>query len=349
MGCVEGNESEDQFTEMNWHISRSSGLIQLSPVLPLEILYQIGHGSGSTGALWDAHHSAFASFIHEFSPRSVLEIGGCHGILAKKFHSFAEADWTIIEPNPMPVAGVPAKIIQGFFDESFIYEEPYDCLVHSHVLEHIYEPDQFMRHLAGFISEGKHIIFSVPNMEVMLMRKYTNCINFEHTIFLTEPYIDFLLVKHGFRLLRKEYFLEDHSIFYAAVRDRTDKSLQMPSHLYEYNQGLYREYVRHHLAMITRINHEIRATNKPVYLFGAHVFSQYLFAFGLKADNILSLLDNDPLKQGKRLYGTSLKVASPKILRNIANPLVILKAGVYNNEVRQDILTNINPGTVFIE
>ena len=87
----------------------------------------------------------------------------------------------------------------------------------------------------------------------------------------------------------------------------------------------------------------------PVYLFGAHVFSQYLLAFGLDEKQIICLLDNDPNKQGKRLYGTNLQVHSPKILSEVKTPVVILRAGVYNKEIREDIITNINPQTVFLE
>jgi len=60
-------------------------------------------------------------------------------------------------------------------------------------------------------------------------------------------------------------------------------------------------------------------------------------------------LDNDIKKQGKRLYGTSMIVESPKMLAGIDNPIVILKAGVYNKEVSDDILDNINSGTIFWE
>ena len=51
----------------------------------------------------------------------------------------------------------------------------------------------------------------------MLKRKYTNCLNFEHTYFITEPYVDYLLSKNGFRLIEKQYFKKDHSIFFAYV------------------------------------------------------------------------------------------------------------------------------------
>ncbi|EAH4655787.1 SAM-dependent methyltransferase, partial [Campylobacter jejuni] len=47
-------------------------------------------------------------------------------------------------------------------------------------------------------------------------------------------------------------------------------------------------------------------------------------------------------KQEKRLYGTKFIVKSPKILKDQDNSLVILNAGVYNDEIEKDILENIN-------
>ena len=88
---------------------------------------------------------------------------------------------------------------------------------------------------------------------------------------------------------------------------------------------------------------------RPLYLFGAHVFAQYLIAMGLNTEKIVCLLDNDKNKQGRRLYGTKLKVASPKILADVRDPIVILKAGVYNDEIKEDIVDNINKATVFFE
>jgi len=88
---------------------------------------------------------------------------------------------------------------------------------------------------------------------------------------------------------------------------------------------------------------------QPIYLFGAHVFAQYLIEMGLNTDKIVCLLDNDPQKHGKRLYGTHLKVASPKVLHDVSDPMVILKAGVYNEEIKRDIWENINFTTRFLE
>lgn len=349
MGSVEHDQADDLVADMSWSISRDSGLIQLKKLLPLDVLYQTQTTTSAVGAIWMAHHKAFAEFVSKYAPSSVLEFGGAHGILAKGFQKFGNIPWTILEPNPSPIDGCSAKFIKGFFDDKFKFEEPFDTVIHSHVFEHLYEPNLFMKHLAEFIGEQKHMIFSIPHLSAWLGKKFTNCINFEHSVFLTEPYIDYLLAKHGFRLLAKEYFMEDHSIFYATVRDTSVKPTELSRELYDQNKKLYMEFVRYHEDLIADLNNMLSKATRPVYLFGAHVFAQYLIAFGLDTTKIVSLLDNDPRKQGKRLYGTSLKVQSPKVLQDIANPAVILKAGIYNEEIKADILSNINSSVVFFE
>ena len=349
MGCLDQPEELDLKQDMSWWISRSSGLIQLKKLLPLDVLYPESHGAGAVGALWDKHHKAFAKFVSKTTPSSILEIGGAHGILEREYHQFGEIPWTILEPNPSPVEGCRARFIKGFFDEKFNYLDSFDTVVHSHVFEHIYKPDDFMRHLSGFMSEGKKLVFSLPNMQMMLERKYTNCINFEHTVFLTEPYVEFLLAQHGFKLLKKEYFMNDHSIFYAAVRDNGIRPTPLPHGLYEKNKRLYMDYVGYHKELIANLNQKMSQITKPIYLFGAHVFAQYLIEMGLKTDKIICLLDNDVKKQDRRLYGTNLKVASPRVLADVDASIVILKAGVYNDEIKKDIVENINKSTVFFE
>jgi hypothetical protein len=101
--------------------------------------------------------------------------------------------------------------------------------------------------------------------------------------------------------------------------------------------------------LIQQINQKLAATQGPVYLFGAHVFAQYLLAFGLNTRRISGLLDNDKNKQGKRLCGTTLTVYSPEVLRTLHAPTVILRAGVYNQEIKDAIVADINSGTVFLE
>ncbi|MBN2164490.1 MAG: class I SAM-dependent methyltransferase [Pontiellaceae bacterium] len=349
MGCTDAAAGQDKTADMEWVVSRSSGAIQLKKLIPPEVLYAESHNAGSIGGLWLKHHASFAAFIHNYLPGSVFEIGGGHGVLAREHAKYQSIPWTILEPNPSPVEGTPAQYIKGFFDESFAFEGSFDAVVHSHVLEHMYHPDTFLKQLSSFIPEGKYLIFSLPRMAEMLKRKYTNCINFEHTIFLTEPYIEYLLAKNGFRIEAQKYFMEDHSIFYCAVKDASVTEQPLPAGLYESNVRLYRDYIAYHEQLVAELNQRIEACDVPVFLFGAHVFAQYLLMFGLSEERLQGLLDNDPLKQGKRLYGTGQLVYSPKHLKSLDRAAVILKAGVYNEEIKKDILENINDRIEFWE
>ena len=348
MGCVEQPPSEDILSDMSWKISKQSGMIQLNPLLPLDVVYKAEHGSGTIGKVWDEHHTSFAEFIYKFKPKSILEIGGLHGILAEKYLKLDNnANWTMVEPNPTVDSNLPIKVIKGFFDDKFKSDNKFEAIIHSHVLEHVYNPDEFMNHKSSFMNDGDLLIFTLPNIQVMLENNYTNCINFEHTIYFTEPYIEYFLNKNNFEIIEKQYFKKDHSIFYCAKKiNKVITSL--PDGLYEKNKTTFQTYINNHLEDVNKINKIINNTNLPVYLFGAHVFSQYLISFGLNTSKITCLLDNDTKKENKRLYGTSLISKNPKILKDISKALVILRAGIYNDEIKKDILENINPNIIFI-
>jgi len=348
MGTSVASRAQDFVSDMSFWISKSSGMIQLNPLLPLDVLYPEAHGAGLVGGSWELHHLRFAEFISKFKPESVLEVGGAHGILAKNYQAIKRIPWTILEPNPTPVEGCEAKFIKGFFDENFKVCDTPDAVVHSHVFEHIYDPVQFVKNLAGFLQSGKMAIFSVPNMRVMLERKFTNCLNFEHTVYLSDDYIEFLLYSNGFSVTEKYYYQDDHSIFYAAQKINEKSHSQLPDGLYEKNKTLYMDYVEFHLSLISSVNDTIaNHINKNIFLFGAHVQSQYLIGFGLNIDPVVAVLDNDKNKHGKRLYGTDKLVMDPLELSGLESPLVVIRAGTFTNEISRQ-LRSINPNVILV-
>jgi len=345
MGCIDQPQEKDLVADMSWHISPSSGMIQLNPLLPLEVVYAEEHGSGTVGDVWNQHHTAFAEFVTKHtSVNSVLEIGGLHGHLAKKCLEKKDLNWTIVEPNPRVDASLPVKVIKTFFDDKFTSEEKYDAVVHSHVLEHIYDPLTFMRHVVNFMNKDSLLIMSVPNLEVMLRNKYTNCLNFEHTYFASEDFVKYFLSYFGYELIESNYFRDNHSVFFCAkkVKDSIEE-ISIPGEFYIKNKKLFEDYINYHKGLIEELN----KIEGNVYLFGAHIFSQYLLQFGLDGSKIVNILDNDPNKQEKRLYGTSLIVKSPEVLKSVKEGTVILKAGMYNSEIKEQI-NKINSNIKFI-
>jgi hypothetical protein len=164
---------------------------------------------------------------------------------------------------------------------------------------------------------------------------------------MTDYFLDFLLAEVGFKILEKNSY-ENHSHFYCVEKVDHAQNSMILENKYYYYKNMFNEYINYHLELVKALNSRINETNNPVFLFGAHIFSQYLLAFGLNEKVIVNILDNSPIKHGKRLYGTNLNVMPPSILSNYKKPVVILKAGLYNQEIMEDILQNINNETVFI-
>lgn len=357
IGTTTSDFDEDVFEDMQWMISRNSGMVQLGKIIPDKILYKNSHNSGY-GKIWCQHYQEFSKFLFKNTndhTGGILEIGGGNGILNATYEKcFGPRKWLIVEPSGIdPVKGVGAKYLRDMWDKSFRVESidrKYDTIVHTHVMEHVLDINSFMEKVWDRLDYGQRMIFSVPNLKEMLKRCYTNALNFEHTYLITEEYIEYLLQKYGFHIVEKKYFRDDHSIFYACEKCGNKSNVKVDFiKFYKENLHMMRHFVSYQKEYVNKVDQMLETSHQKAYLFGAHIFSQYLIFFGLNTSNICGVLDNDVLKQKKRLYGTQLMVYSPEVLREENNPIVILKVASYAEEIKSDIIVNINRNTRFFE
>ncbi len=301
MGCTDKPSSEDIKADMSFAICQDTGIIQLDKLLPLKVVYQNQHNDG-IGKIWQDHYLAFSKFLEKFGPKKILEIGGANDFIANDYlNRHSDSSWIIVEPHPLFRESERIKIIKQWFDDSFTLNQNVDTIIHSHVLEHTYDPVAFIKHIAKFLQPGEKHIFTFPNMVEQLSRKYTNCLNFEHTAFLAEPFVDYLLSQNGFKILAKEYF-QDHSIFYATEKaaNFNGHNLTIPHKYAEYKR-LFSDFIAYHQKLVLDLNTKLANFKGDIFLFGAHIFSQYLLAFGLNRRRIRKALDNSDLKNKKRL------------------------------------------------
>ena len=109
-----------------------------------------------------------------------------------------------------------------------------------------------------------------------------------------------MLAKNNFKICKKEFFLEDHSIFYACIKNNNITPIKLPKNLYEKNKKMYLDFSQYHVDMVISLNKKLEfVSDRKIFLFGAHIFSQFLIQSGLNTNKITSILDNDPNKQGK--------------------------------------------------
>ena len=164
-GCTDEELSKDVIAKECFAISKA-GILQLEKLIPLEILYEKGHEAGAVGTLWQEHHLEFAKFILEFKPQNILEIGGGHSKLGENILKKAKTNYTIIEPNPTNLNG-EINYIKGFFSKELCKDYKFDCVVHSHTFEHIYNPSEFLDEIAQTLTGGGDYGFFAPKYAKM--------------------------------------------------------------------------------------------------------------------------------------------------------------------------------------
>lgn len=336
IGCTDSPKKKDKFIDMEWGVSKY-GLVQLKKLIDPNELYKKYH-SEAIGKVWNTHNKEFCKFIKIYSGSKVLEVGsGSCQIAEEIVKSKKIKNWINIEPAIIKkkIKNKKIKLISNFIEnvnsKNYQYQ---DTFVHSHTLEHFYDPLNILKKVLNKSSISK-IIFSVPNLAEYIKRKYSNSLNFEHTFLLSEELTSFFLKEFNFVIKKKKYFLK-HSIFYYAEKSsKIIKKKKKPN--LRKHQINFSKMIDYFKKEVKKINKIITNSNLPSFIFGAHVFTQFLINFGLKETLLENVLDNSDQKYNKRLYGTNLIVKKPNLLKTIGKANVIVKVAEYQTEVERQL------------
>lgn len=350
MGTTSRHPIDDVYKDQLWIECNRCGCLQLKNLAPLSLVYQDNHHDAPIGTLWENHHLAFADFIKSktLNNHSFLEIGGAHGYLAEVLLKENEdTQYYMIEPSPTKI---PKRVmmIKGYVENNLDLIAKQEVIIHSHVLEHLYQPRRTFLSIAQAMSINSKMFISIPNIPQLIELRGTNSLNFEHTYLLTKSVVEYFAKSSGLKVLEiREY--EQHSIFFCLEKIHSLDSAPNTSTpaLYLYSNKFKKMWLDLR-NFVKEVNEDLKISKGSNFLFGAHIFSQGLLALGLDQKSIRGILDNSHDKQGKRLYGTDLKVFSPNLLQGIALPTVILVSSHYQDEIRKQILV-INPSTRILE
>jgi SAM-dependent methyltransferase len=190
--------NEYHYQDMEWVSCDKCGELQLKTLIDERVLYGKTH-NGSVGKSWVEHNNTFVDFIASECYGNVLEIGGGNLHIANKI---AESDkvnnYHIIDSNIFKENATTYKFTfsEDLFDLNQIPDKSYDFIIHSHTLEHLYEPVLELKQLNRVLKSNGKMFFSVPLINNMLNQGYTNALNFEHTFYLNEDLMRTLLVNN---------------------------------------------------------------------------------------------------------------------------------------------------------
>jgi len=339
----------DEFVDQAWYICKNCGCIQLLDLIDLHNLYSISHNP-AVGKTWMLHNEAFSNYILKFGSDKILEIGGGNLTMAKVITKNKKIKkYKIYDVNCEKI-GSPEIIEfnESFFDlnEDITNIGEFNTIVLSHTFEHLYEPVKNLIKFHDILPMGGKVILSMPNIENGILDKFTNSLSFEHPFYIEEDNLDYMLRKTGFKPIDIMHFSK-HNIFIVYEKTTDLISIRMPLN-YNKNKKIFSEFVDYHQKNLIYLNEQIEINKEyPLYLFGSHIFSQFLINLGLNAKYFKGILDDDINKQNRRLYGTELMTYASEVIKDVSSPVIILQAGIYNKEIT-DRLKKINPSVKII-
>lgn len=335
-------------SEISWSQCNDCNTIQLDKLIPLDILYSGSHNYSIVGKTWENYFKFFSNKIYNIvDNKNILEIGDPSAKIANKLNNYNQ--WFIVEPNKNNNIKFNNKIsfIDGFFDEHFTISNKVDVIIHSHLFEHIYEPNIFLKKCYEVLDDNGEMFFSVPNMEYILEKELSAFLGvfFEHTIFYNKENIIYLLNKNNFEIIEIIDY-ENHSIMYHVKKIiKTNNVFFIDNIKIKNYKDIFFNTLNKYIKFINDFNNSILKTE--CYIVGASYNTQFILALGLNINKLNGIIDNCKEKQGKYLYGFNLKIYDPSILIDKKDISIIIKNGYYVNEIC-DQIKSLNTNVVII-
>jgi hypothetical protein len=328
--CHQTHEINYEYQDMAITISKSSGLIQLKYLVDIEKLYSEKHND-AIGFVWDNHNNKFFSFIKDIiKNNNICEYGGGSAKLAKLAINDVNK-WTIIDFNKYDdFEHDKLKVINNNC-EDFI-DDNSNVFVHSHFLEHLYQPFKFINLISKANINSYHC-FSIPNQKKWLINGFGNALFFEHTAILEEEYLESYHKSLGFELINKKYF-DEHSIFYIFKKTGSfNKKVKLNDKLFEENKIILSSFFEKINNFVTTI-----PINTDFNICTAHILTQFLFENGLDFKFCKKIIDNSKLKINKKLYGYNIDIVEP--LNANKNILTVIPFSSYKNEIKNNLINS---------
>ena len=332
-GCVDFDMEAGECAPMRWVACERCGSAQVADLPPLNRIYQAGHATG-LGTSWARHHAAFAAFLDAHVAGPVTDIGGGSGTLAAAYRKTGgKAPWTILEPNALRTANLPPDIdiVEGFLEGTVLRRLGTASVVMCHMLEHVVDLRAALREISDSLPPHGTVLLAWPGLETWTRSGVAGALNFEHGLYVTVPRLETLFEEFGWRKSAEQHFGENDTVFLAFIRGIVTKQNSVAHISAAPAIARYFSVFREHATAITRA---LDTHSGEAFLMPASVYAQALIAGGLDQDRFAALLDNAPIKQGRRLYGTKLRVAAPATaLADTRAPLVVLNGGAHEPEI----------------
>jgi SAM-dependent methyltransferase len=248
---------------------------------------------------------------------SILDAGCATGglLTALRDHGFTAVAG--LDPSPRCAAACRGRGFEayvGSISSAPAHMPKFDCVVFSHVLEHVYDIPAFFAATRRLLAPGGYIYFETPDAtryDDYLYAPFQE-FNTEHINHFSARALENTARRFGFQpvIVDQKVIQTAEDTLYAAVfglfRDnggtvdeRVVCDQELPSKI--------AAYIRHSAEQMERINHHLAgqlANTRRVILWGAGQFAMKLLTLPcLARTEVRALVDNNPILRGKTMAG----------------------------------------------
>lgn len=283
-----------------------------------------------------------ASFISSFLPdrkSSILDIGCANGGLLKSLKELGYTNIFGVDPSPVCVenvrrSGIDAQI--GSLSDPFNFGL-YDCILMSHVLEHVSNLKGVLTSIYLQMIKGKssktYVYIEVPNAT-----RYNDYVfapfqdfNTEHINHFSQRCLENLMNLSGFTVISKgEKEIESSTgMPYPAIYSVSvingqrqnqfsiAKDVELVSNI--------SDYIAKSRTILAKIDNKIQQvlakSNRLIVWGTGQLVMKLLAETSLAKADIVAFVDNNPINQGKMLKDT--QIISPEKIGNLPHPILV--------------------------
>jgi SAM-dependent methyltransferase len=209
----------------------------------------------------------------------------------------------------------------------------YDLLVLSHVLEHIYDVNTFIKEISKNIKDNGLLYIEIPNSD--FYEKFTNIsplqeVNIEHINFFSKYALNKLLINNGFSCVNiiDDYFMIKNSKYFV-IRGIFEKVK---------NNNSFETYINDGIKIINCYDFNLLKKYKNIYIYGC---GQFLFKIFNKIENnvnIINIIDDNPSYLNKKIKNVNIinYEIFEQVCKNEDN--ILLTTMIHDDKIREKLI-----------
>lgn len=329
-------------------ICKNCGMIFTNPQPTAKMLRRFYEGYMIFGKVSEQFRESQIEFISRNIPgdcKTIFDIGASNGAF---LNAARERGYKVfgVEPSGAAVQEALDKygigLIKDFFNDDLLdsFDNKFDIVSLSHVLEHVGEPIAFLNRAIKITHSGGYIFVEVPDTRKPQAYNIADFFTPEHTMYFTEGAMANISNRLNLRIIAMEGFEEKAAIRVLFKNDKHGaKDCALKSE-YKRNLKVIGEYKSHRNRFILNLRAKLDGVVNKIIIYGAGGHTSELLQLGLlNAITIDRIIDSNPKKWGSLFEGYT--VANPKILKDVNLPVLI--SSFDSQEEISDYLTSEFP------